>query len=228
MDSIPPVHIRWQDKIVGPFSVEQLRELAAGGGVTPATEVANDTAGPWARLDALPLGAVLFPPPPAVAFRVQDYERANTGASPPLHLADIIAAANQPIGKRPAGVAPAPPAPAAVSAEHDVRSLLRFNYEIDRRRGRFHLPPLRARPSRRRRDYLLLLAGGGGLILALLTAEAVVCVSVQTLAARMPDQFWPLLREVLFHSPMFAFGAAMFSFYAVALGWLMFYVMDEH
>lgn len=228
MEPSQSVLIRWQGRIVGPFSLEQLRELTAGGAVTPATEVAPDTGGPWARIETLPLGNVLFPPPPTVTFKVRDYERANRNTSPPITLEDIIAAANKHAPAKPASPVPTSPAPVVASAEHDVNSLLRFNYEIDRRRGHFKLPALLASPSRRRRDYFMLLAGGGALIFAVLVAEAFIGVQVQVLAAQMPDQLWPIFRQVLFHSPLMAFGLAMFSFYVVALGWLMFFVMDRH
>jgi hypothetical protein len=220
------VLIRWQGKAVGPFSLEQLRELAAGGALTPATEVAPEAEGPWARIETLPLGAVLFPPPPTVTFKVPDYERANRAATPPINLKDLIAAANRPLAAPPGGTAPAPPAP--TSAEHDVNSLLRFNYEIDRKRGHFKLPPLPARRSRRTRDYLVLLFGIGVLIFTVLGFEAVLAVSLQVMAAQMPDQFWPILNMVLFHSPIMAWGLAAFFFYWVALTWLMFGLMDDY
>ena len=44
----------------------------------------------------------------------------------------------------------------------------------------------------------------------------------------MPEQFWPILHHVLSHSPIFARGLAAFFFYAIALGWLMFFVMEDY
>ena len=226
MEPPHPVLIRWQGKPVGPFSLEQLRELSASGAVTAATEVAPDTDGPWARLDTLPLGAVLFPPAPTVAFKVPDYARANHAAQPPIDLNDLIAAANRPLAAPPGAAAPAPAAPA--SAPHDVHSVLKFNYELDRKRGHFKVPAVLARRSRRRRDYFLLLFGIGGLIFTVLAGEAVLAVSLQVMAAGMIDQFWPVLDMVLFHSPIMAWGLAAFFFYAVALTWLMFGLMADY
>ena len=44
----------------------------------------------------------------------------------------------------------------------------------------------------------------------------------------MPDQFWPILNMVLFHSPIMAWGLVAFFTYWVALTWLMFGLMDDY
>lgn len=214
------VHIRWQGKPVGPFSLEQLRELAASNAITPATEVAAETAGPWARIETLPLNTTLF----SAAANRPNFHRANTNSSPPINLHDIIAAANRSAPTSSQPIAPSKP----ISAEHDVSALLQFNHEIEKKRGLFTLAPKVARKSRRGRDYRRLLFGVGALIFMILSFEAVLAVSLQTMAARMPDQFWPILWQVLFHSPILAWGVAMFAFYAIALGWLMFGLMDDY
>lgn len=222
MDPTLPVHLRWQGKVVGPFSAEQLRELIPTGAVTPASEISLEPEGPWVRLETVPLGGAVFP---TVNFKTPTYERANTRDSAPIDLRDIITAA-----QRPAGAAPPPrPVPTPpVSAEHDVPSLLRFNQAIDEKRGLFAIAPKIARRSRRRRDYFILLFGVGALIFVVLLCESVLAVSIQTMAARMPDQFWPILTQVLFHSPILLWGVASFTFYAVALTWLMYVLMDDY
>ncbi len=221
MDPTPTVFIRWQGKPTGPFSAEQLRELIASGAVTPATDSAPEPAGPWTRLDAGPLRSALFP---SVTFKTPTYERTNTSASPTIDLHDVIAAAQRPTPPSALPLAPARPA----SAEHDVASLLLFNQAIEKKHGRFTLAPHRPRKSRRLRDYLVLLFGIGGLIFAILIVEAMFAVSMQTMASRMPDQFWPVFTKVLFHSPIMAWGLACFTFYAAALTWLMFGLMDDY
>lgn len=217
MDSPTSVFIRWQGKPVGPFTLEQLRELIACGSISQATVVSHDACGPWAPLSTLPTHAALF-------SNERQYHRANTNSSPAIDLNDLIAAAN----RSPPATTPVRPAPSPISAEHDVYALLQFNHEIEKRHGLFKLTPQFARKSRRNRDYLILLSVVGTLIVAVLVAEAVLAVSVQTLAGGMPDQFWPILGQVLFHSPIFAWGLAMFAFFVSALTWLMFGLMDDY
>jgi hypothetical protein len=152
------------------------------------------------------------------------FERVNTNEGPPILLADLIAVANR---------APSNPSPTTIpheirSAPHDVPSLLRFNLAIDRRHGLLKLSPISQRHSKRRTDYCLLLLLIAVVITTVLFVESYVAVQLQVLAARMPDQFWPMLNEVLFHSPVFAWGLAAFAFYAIALGWLMFFVMEDY
>jgi hypothetical protein len=219
MDSATTVFIRWQGKPVGPFSLEQLRELIAGGAITAATVTSPDPEGPWTPLERHPLKSHLF-------SQERTFDRANTNSGPPIDLLDIVAAAQVP--KPPPGVRVAPAPAKPVSAEHDVSSLLQFNHEVEKRNGLFKLVPMLARKSRRRRDYFVLLFGIGGLIFVVLLCEAVLAVSLQTMAARMPEQFWPILTQVLFHSPILAFGFASWVFYAAALTWLMFGLMEDY
>lgn len=222
MDSTPTVYIRWQGKPAGPFSAEQLRELLAGGTVTPATEAAPEPEGPWAPLEAGPLRGELFP---SVAFKIPAYERTNTSASPAIDLRDVIAAAQAPGPAAPV----TPPAPGRpVSAEHDVASLLHFNRAIEQKHGLFTLEPVPVRRSRRRRDYFVLLTLIGSAIFTLLIIEAWFAVAMQTMAARMPGQFWAMFGQVLFHSPLLAWGLACFCFFLGALTWLMFGLMDDY
>ena len=220
MESAPPFFVRVRDKSHGPFAADHLRELAAGGHIGPATEIASTADGPWARLETLPVAATLFPAGP------RDFERANQNSGPPIDLHEIIAAANRPpVALTPtANVPPPPPA----SAPHDVRSLLQFNLAMEKRRGLHKLKPLFARPSRRRRDYFTALSIIGAVIFTILFVEAYAAVQIQVFAARMPDQFSAVFKAVLFHSPIFAWGLAAFFTFAIALWWLMFVVMDKH
>jgi hypothetical protein len=221
MDSGQIFFVRRGGKVHGPFAREQLRALALDGHIDAATEIAAAAEGPWARLETLPaLRRVLAGDAPAA------FERANHDGQPPIDLRDVIAAANV----RPAPFAPGSPAPASrpVSAPHDVPSLLQFNLAIENKRGLHKLKPLLFRRSRRRRDYLVLMAFIGVVIFSTLVIESFVAVQVQVLAARMPDQFWPIFNAVLFHSPILAWGLAAFATFAIALGWLMFGLMDDY
>lgn len=221
MDLALQYYVRLRDKSHGPFTLAQLRELAAGHHLAPDTPLAAAPGGPWTPLSAHPLARELLPRAP------ERFERTERHSAPPIELSAIIAAA-QPRPAPTAGAAPAPPAPAApVSAPHDVRSLLAFNLALEKKRGLHALAPSSLPPSRRWRDYFVALALIGTLIFAILLVEAYAAVQIQVLAARMPDQFWPVFRAVLFHSPIFGWGLAMFSVFALVLWWLRFVVMEK-
>jgi hypothetical protein len=216
-------YLRLQGKVLGPFALAQLRELAEGGAITPATEASADAGGPWSPLQTLPMRVLLFAE--RSPFQPKEFERANV-AGPPLDHRAVIAAASRPRAAGPA--AATPPRPATGSPAHDVFALLRLNLATEKGRGLHELAPRPPKKSRRRRDYFVVLGCIGAAIYAVLLFEAVLAVSLQVMAAGMPDQFWPILHAVLFHSPILAWGLAAFFFYAVALGWLMFVVMDDH
>ena len=218
MDSGLFLFVRLHGKTHGPFSPEHLIELARGHFITRQTSVSANVDGPWTELGATPSGAALFEALP------REYERTNRDDGPPLELRDIIAAANRP----PAAAVSPSPVPPPSSAEHDVRSLLQLNLAIERAHGLHRLKPHLRRGSSRGRDYFLVMTAIGVVIFLVLLAESFIAVQIQVLAAQMPEQFWPILRQVLFHSPIFAWGLAAFAFYAVALGWLMFFVMEDY
>ena len=221
MDSGQIFFVRRGDKVHGPFAREQLRELAAAGHIDATTEIAAGPEGPWTRLELQPaLRAVLVGDAPAA------FERANHAGQPPIDLRELIAAANiRP--PSPAEIAPSP-STRPISAAHDVRALLQFNLAVENRHGLHKLRPFFARPSRRRRDYLVLMAMIGFIIFFVLLAESFIAVQLQVLAARMPDQFWPVFNAVVFHSPIFAWGLACFAAFAIALAWLIFGVMEDY
>lgn len=220
METPPTVYLRRHGRTAGPFTLEQLQELAAGGSIGPETEAAADPDSPWVALRTLPLGARVFV---LGGLKRPDFQRDNTNSGPPIALEDIIAAAQV---RKKAGPAAAPAKP--VPAEHDVAALLQFNHELEKRRGLFTVGPFAPRKSRRKRDYWLIVGGVGVLFFGVLLAEAVVAVALQTLAARMPDQFWPIFWQVLFHSPILGWGLAMYSVVVVAVTWLMFGLMEDY
>ncbi|MBS0632226.1 MAG: hypothetical protein JSS11_09955 [Verrucomicrobia bacterium] len=224
MDPTLPVHIRWQGKTVGPFTAEQLRELIPTGAVTPATEIALEPEGPWVRLDTVPLGGAVFP---TVAFKTPAYERANTADSAPIDLRDVIAAAQRPASPTPPA-APAPPA-RPVSAEHDVPSLLRFNQTLDEKRGGYVLAPKPKRRSRRRRDYALLLLLVGVPLFLILFLNPVRDAWTRTHGLRFFGEGGTILTQVFLGNPYVAvWGIGGFIFFAGALTWIMYYVMDDY
>lgn len=218
MDAIASCHVRVRRKTHGPFTADQLRELVRSGAIDGATEVAATADGPWLPLQTSAFAAVLRPPRPA-------FERVNDNASAPIDLHALIAAANRP----PAGTPPpVGAADARAASTSDVHGLLRLNLSAEKARGLHRLPAYFRRPSRRRRDYLVALAAIGTLILLVLLGESYVAVQLQVLAAKAPEQFWPLLGQVLFHSPILAWGFAAFAAHVIGLGWVMFFVMDDY
>ena len=224
MEIRPSLYLRLGGRARGPLYVEQLRELAAAGTITPATEACADADGPWMPLQALPVRVLLFTD--GAPLKMPEFERANLASSPPIDHRDLIVAAHRPMTFGP--VDPQLPRPAPASPEHDIHELLKGNLRKEKARGLHKLAPLLRRRSRRRRDYLILLSVIGAVIFGTLLFESVLAVSLQVMAAQMPDQFWPILDLVLFHSPIFAWGLAAFGVYGLALGWVMFVVMDDH
>lgn len=218
MDEFSALYVRLNERVHGPLSREDLRLLFSGGHLTPQTPTALDIGGPWTPLAAFPLGKQISATGPRA------FERDNEIGGARIDLADIIAAANTP---RLQSATP-PASPQTESAPHDVRSLLQFNLAIEQARGLHQVQPVPERRSRRRRDYWQLLSVIGVLIFTVLVAESFIAVQLQVLAAQMPDQLWPMFRQVLFHSPILGWGLAAFFFYAIALGWVMFFVMDDY
>ena len=221
MDFQATFFIRLRGKAHGPFIIEQLRELVRTGAVTESSEVATSAEGPWAQLQTQPMRAMLFPS--RGGAKPPEFERANRNSSPAIDHHALIAAANRPKSGGPAHQSP--PAPAM---DRGIQHMLALNLQKDQARGFHELAPPPPRKSRRKRDYQVLLFGIGALIFAVLLSESVLAVSIQTMAARMPEQFWPILRAVVFHSPIMAFGLAAFVFYWAALTWLMYGLMDDY
>lgn len=219
MDSAPTWYVRLNGKTHGPLVDEDLRQLITEGFLDRASEVASSTEGPWTDLESSLAASRVSP----AASRL--IQRDNPPGGTPLRIEDLIAASNL---RRPVSSPSNNSAPQPASAAHDVASLLALNLHVDKLHGLNRLKPVPRPASRRRRDYLVLMSLIGALIFLVLLAEIFIGVQLQVLAAKMPDQLWPMFRFVAFHSPLFAWGLAAFSFYAIALGWLMFWVMDEY
>jgi len=157
MSALPPLYVRLQGEVRGPFGAERLAELAQAEVVTPATDAAPAADGPWAPLGGREDCAALFPARPAVRFRAKDFTPVNRPAGAPVDVADWFATARGPDAPR------TPPEAPAVSA--DLRAILEVNRARERAAGLDHLPPPPPRPNRRRRDYCLIVIGGNLVIL---------------------------------------------------------------
>ncbi len=164
MPDAPTFFVRLNGVTRGPFTPDQLRELAEVGVVTPQAVASAQAAGPWSRLQDLPGGAGLFRERPQFQFKPREFERANLPDAAPVDHRELIAAAGR--GKR------QPPADRPPPTANDVKELLRENTRIQLQ----HEKPvdLTPRPNRRWRDFLIamtvvngffvasLLFGGGG------------------------------------------------------------------
>ena len=110
METRPTLFIRMQGKARGPFALEQLRELVAGGSITPDTEAAVNPEGPWGPLQSFPVRVLLFSQ--GAPLKSSEFDRANLGTTPPVDHHALIAAANRPaIPRRPRH----PPRPPTIS-----------------------------------------------------------------------------------------------------------------
>lgn len=147
MDNPPSTFLRLQGALRGPFTVDQLRELADGGAITPGTEAATDQTGPWAPLETLPQSAGLFRAPQQFQFKVREIEKVNQQAHPPVDHHELIAAANRPLTP-PSGTPPVP-------QPNDVVQILQ---SVARKQAVHEAPmEIKRRSNRRLRDYLLLM-----------------------------------------------------------------------
>lgn len=114
------------------------------------------------------------------------------------------------------------------SAAHDVVAIRREVEEAERAAGLHEIKVPPPKRSRRKRDFRLIVGGLFVVIFVFLGVAAWGAVATQTMAARMPDQFWPTLRAVLFGSPILAWGFAGWCVMSLATWWLMFHVMDDY
>jgi hypothetical protein len=165
MPNPPPLFLRLNLEIRGPFDWDRLHELAETGIITAATEVSPDRAGPWTPIGEAGDYARVFPPRIHYAFKTRPFQQVNRPADPPADHPVAIAATNEgrcaPAAGRPASTPPPP---------DDVERILRLNRECERRAGLDRLKPMLPVPNRRRRDYWMLLIGGNLVCLLALNA----------------------------------------------------------
>ena len=158
-------HVRIGHEVRGPLDPTQLRELAEGGAITPATEAAAAATGPWRPIRDWPEYPTLFPPRPVLLFKAAEFEAVNRGSTPPVDHRDLIAWANLP---PPAGAAQgsALAAPAAPKPEpvNEVLEIVREVARVDALHAKPMVFPTRPKLSRRFVHYLILAAIGNGLL----------------------------------------------------------------
>jgi hypothetical protein len=132
----PPLFLRLNNEIRGPFAWDRLCELAESGVITSATESSQSGIGPWTAIREAGDYAGVLPQRAQLQFKARPFEKVNQPSEPPA-----------------GGPAAAPPG-------NEVENILRLNREREKQAGLDQLrlaPPV---PNRRRRDYLMLLIGG--------------------------------------------------------------------
>ncbi|HWA26308.1 MAG TPA: DUF4339 domain-containing protein [Lacunisphaera sp.] len=165
MDTAGITHVRIGGEAKGPLRPAQLRELAEGGAITPATEAAASADGPWRPIREWPEHLAIFPPRPILQFKAPEFEAVNRGPAPPVDHRELIAWANLPA---PAGGKPAasPGSPITPKPEpvNDVLELVREVARVDALHAKPMVFPDRPKLSRRFVHYLILAATGNALL----------------------------------------------------------------
>ncbi len=163
--------VRVGREVRGPYDVAQLRQLGDVQVITPATEAALASSGPWFKLESVAECAAIFPPRAELALTEAKFE--TTPDSPePLDLREIIAYSNtlervlRP--SHPPDLA-AHHAAKAAADPNDVESMVRGVQAIEAQFAPPPPPPPKWRPSRR----LVLIASlaflGNTMLAAILT-----------------------------------------------------------
>ena len=125
MNSGPRYFVQIEGQVNGPYRVEQLRELAVGAIIKPASLAAPTADGPWVALATLPEAAVIFPPRAAVGFKEGHFEAINERGGRGVDMNELLAAAQTegPILRAPGA---SPPADATKPAAlNEVQQMVR-------------------------------------------------------------------------------------------------------
>lgn len=164
------------------------------------------------------------PPRKFYTLKPREFERVNPPASgdaaTPPDVAELARIASRgDVRGRPAASAASP---------NEVHAMLQLNHAADVAAGLNEPAPAPPRVRRRRRDYLLLLFAGNLFIVVIYAVEIVLGFQVQCLAARMPGEFYNLLRYAWDNPASYALTFVGIGFFSIALTWLMYGVMDDY
>lgn len=111
--------------------------------------------------------------------------------------------------------------------ENEVHAMLRENLARADAAGLNEVAPVKVF-HRRKRDFIVLLILGNGFIAVVYAIELVIGFQVQCLAARMPFEFWNLMRSAFTNPAVFALPVAGMVFFSAAVAWLMYGMMDDY
>ena len=155
MPALLPLFVRLNGVVRGPFTPEQLGQLAEAGAIAPETEASTTAGGPSVRLQEFPDCAALFPG--RLGSEAKAFETVNGPTGHPVELRELIAFANQ--MPRQSGGVPVPIAP----RPNDVLEILLENARVQ---AQYEKPVVLARrPNRRLIDYLILMTLVNGFFL---------------------------------------------------------------
>jgi hypothetical protein len=146
-----PHFVRLNGEIRGPFTPEQLGQLAEVGAITPDTEASTTAGGPSVRLEEFPACAALFPwrERPGSKAGSKTFEMVNGPTGQPVELRELVAIAN-----RPPPSTDSMPVP-MIPQSDEVVGILRDNERVQ---AQYEKPmDLARRPNRRLQDYLILM-----------------------------------------------------------------------
>lgn len=165
--------VRVGENVRGPYGVEQLRELAEVGVVTPVTEGAVGKTGPWEKLETHPAREVIFPARAQLGFKATEFAVLNrkvTEEAAPANVQEMIAAAEVPgkILKRTVQQAALePPVEKAPVAPNEVEEMVRAVQQVEAKFAPPPRPPPPWRPSGKLKLCVGLALLGNGVILAI-------------------------------------------------------------
>lgn len=169
----PGWFVRMGDEVRGPYAIAQLQQLAEVDVITPATEAAASSAGPWEKLEAMAVAAVVFPPRRNLGFKAAEFTVDNRSSAAPVDLRDVIAAANAPAlppgANRTIARVTAAESGKTPDAANEVSAMVR---EVGRKEAEFAPPPPPPKP--RRPSRRLVFVG----VLALLGNAVLVAIPV--------------------------------------------------
>jgi hypothetical protein len=155
MPALLPLFVRLNGEVRGPFTPEQLGQLAEVGAITPETEASTTAGGPTVRLQEFPASAALFPG--RLGSEAKAFEMVNGPTGHPVELRELIAFANQMPPQ--SSEVPVP----IVPRSNDVLEILLENARVQ---AQYEKPVVLARrPNRRLVDYLILMTVVNGFFL---------------------------------------------------------------
>jgi hypothetical protein len=157
MPSPLPLFVRLNGVVRGPFTPEQLGQLAEAGAIAPETEAYATADGPAVRLQEFPASAALFSGRPGSKVEAKAFETVNGPTGHPVELRELIAFANQMPPQ--SGAVPVPTVPRS----NDVLDIILENARVQ---AQYEKPLVLARrPNRRLIDYLILMTVVNGFFL---------------------------------------------------------------
>jgi hypothetical protein len=177
------------------------------------------------------------PPRKFYGLKPKEFERVNAGTPPPAEKisADpgIVPADTGPIDvndliRSGAGNGPALGWHKVANRENEIHGILRDNLARANAAGLNEVLPMTRKYRRRRRDYLVLIIGGNLFIAVVYAVEMFIGFQVQSLAAKMPNEFSNLVRFALHTPTSYAMALVGMVFFSGCLTWLMYGIMDDY